>query len=122
MSGNFMACLTENVIEWTLIYKEQDGKAFYNNFIARCSAAKEFSFFFLSLLHEIGHFETEWEMKDDVKERNKHLSNEQYFNLFNEKIATDWAITWIEENIDTARSFDEKINNVLNEFYNEVLD
>lgn len=122
MSTNFCACLTENTIEWSLLFVEPAGEAFYNNFIARYPAASNLNFFMLAILHEIGHLETEWEMVDDIDERNKELSNEEYFKLFNERIATDWAGEWIENNTITAHNINEKFNKVLNEFYKEVLD
>ena len=122
MGADFTTYLDEDVIEWTLIYSEQAGDAFYKNFIERYPTAEEFSFFLLSILHEIGHLETEWEMVDDIKERNSKLTNEQYFNLFNERIATDWAGKWIENNYAAARCIDKKFSKILNEFYKEVLD
>lgn len=119
---DFYADLTDNAVVWSIVYADEAGEAFYNNFIKRYPIAKELSYFTLSILHEIGHLETEWEMVDDIEERNSNLTNEQYFNLYNEKIATDWAGTWIEDNFSAARIVDKKLNKILNQFYKEVLD
>lgn len=122
MGCEFCAVLPESTIEWSLIYTERNGEAFYNNFTERYPAAKDFSFFTLSILHEIGYLETEWEMDNDISIRNTNLTNEEYFNLFNERIATDWAGEWIENNYAAARCIDKKFTETLNEFYKEVLD
>lgn len=122
MGCDFCAVLNENTIEWSLIYAEKAGQSFYENFVSRYPVAKELSFFTVSILHEIGHFETEWEMIDDTEIRNRELTNEQYYDLFNERIATDWAGEWIENNYSAARCIDKKFTEILNKFYKEVLD
>ena len=122
MGLDFMACLDENVVVWSLLCTETSSKAFYDNFVSRFPKAKGLSFFTLSILHEVGHLETEWEMEDDVEIRNSKMTNEEYFNLFNEIIATDWAGSWIENNFQKAINLDDIFRNVLNNFYAETLD
>jgi hypothetical protein len=74
-------------------------------------------------LHEVGHLETENEMEDDVDIRNNEImTNEEYFNLFNERIATDWAGYWIEKNFQKAINLDDTFRNALNNLYAETLD
>ena len=58
-------------------------------------------------MHEVGHLETEWEMNDDPVPVG--ISNEEYYNLHDEFIATDWAGEWLEENYDRAKNFDASI-------------
>lgn len=121
IGADFAADLDNNSVVWTLIYSEDGGKAFYSDFCNRYPPAKNYSFFLLSLLHEIGHLETEDEMIDDTDIRNTDLSNEEYFNLFNERLATDWAGEWIEENLTLAKQIDSKISFLLNNFYKVAL-
>ena len=123
MGQEFMACLDENVVEWSLLYVNDGGEAFYNNFIQRFPCAQELGLFTLSLLHELGHLETEWEMVDDIEKRNSEsMSDEEYFNLFNEYIATEWAGEWIQSNLEQALALDRKIKDLISEMYEKVLD
>ena len=123
MGLDFMAQLDTDIIVWSILTVEESGEAFYNNFISRFPKAKGFSLFTLSVLHEVGHLETENEMEDDTDTRNNEImTDEEYFNLFNERIATDWAGYWIEKNFQKAINLDDTFRNVLNSLYAEVLD
>ena len=123
MGLDFMADLANDVIVWSILTIEKSGEAFYDNFISRFPKAKGFSLFTLSILHEVGHLETENEMEDDVDIRNNEImTNEEYFNLFNERIATDWAGYWIEKNFQKAINLDDTFRNALNNLYAETLD
>lgn len=122
MGIDFGACMDENIVEWSLIVPEGGGKEFYENFCTRFPVAWGFDLFTLSILHEVGHLETEWEMVDDTKIRNrKGLTNTEYFNLFNERIATDWAGEWIENNIKLALDIDKIFKKMLKKFYEITL-
>jgi len=121
MGLDFCACLDENVIEWTIIYAEKSGKAFYEDFIKRFPKADGFGLFTLSILHEVGHLETEDEMIENTIDVDT-LTNEQYFKLHNEKIATNWAGTWLENNYKEAVALDDKFRDVITKFYADVLD
>lgn len=122
MGSNFCAHLDDNKIEWTLLYADEDGKAFYDNFVSRFPIANKLGLFTVSVLHEIGHFETEDEIEDDTDLRNLELTNEEYFNLFNERIATEWAGNWIMENTNLATAFDREVYNAIFEMYDKALD
>ena len=121
MGADFGACLDENIIEWSVLAPEGCGKEFYEDFCHRFPVAWGFDLFTLSILHEVGHFETEWEMIDDTPQRNKKLTNQEYFALYNERIATDWAGEWIECNIDLALDIDNRIKKILKKFYENNL-
>ena len=109
MGTDFEARNDENCIVWSAIYSDRGGEAFRNDFIKRFPVAKDLDTFTLSVLHEIGHLETEDEMVDDTKQRNrKNLTNEQYFRLHNEYIATEWAGYWLEDNLATAKRWNAK--------------
>ena len=118
---DFCVLPMENIIYWSFLVPEE-GRAFYNNFVSRFSFVKDFDIFTLSLLHEIGHLETMDEMIDDTLERNQKLSNEEYFNLWNEQIATDWAGYWIYKNFNEVKIFNTTICKLLQQYYAEILD
>lgn len=70
-----------------------------------------------SLLHEIGHLETEELMVDDTQLRNEYgNSNEgaqesfaRYCELYNEQIATQWAIFYILDNKEQVKEWDRRL-------------
>lgn len=85
----------------------------------KCEFAYEYSLCLWSILHEIGHYETEGDLvesdddtmlrfylmfAEDKNHDNIELQN-QYFNLPAEWYATEWAIEWIEENPTLAKKF-----------------
>ena len=75
---------------------EVEDKMFRADFVRRCPFAAMFNDVTLSILHELGHWATrasvDW-MRD--YEDRKGLTIEEYFTLYSERIATDWAINWL---------------------------
>ena len=122
IGSDFCVYLDEDLIHWSLLYKDECGQAFYQNFIERFPRAKGFGLFTLSLLHELGHLETEWDMEDDSELDTDSLSNEDYFALHNEKIATDWAGEYLIQHYEDVFAFDELIEAYLQAMYAGVLD
>ena len=88
---------------------ENEVDDFYNNFVERFPLASNFAPFVLSFLHEVGHLETEDDIIDDTEERNAITNTADYFNLYNEAIATDWAGFFIEDNFELVAEFNEAI-------------
>lgn len=122
MGKDFAAVLNKDIVEWSIIYVETGGCSFYENFVSRYPKAKALRLFTLSILHEVGHLETEWEMEDDLEERNTITDDEDYFNLFNEYIATEWAGEWVNDNLEKAIALDEKFYDAIHKMYDAVLD
>lgn len=119
---DFMADLDTDTVEWALTYVESGGEAFYNHFVKRFPFAAQYSFFLLCLLHEVGHLETEWDMDDDTDFRNNaHVTTEDYFNLHNEYIATQWAGEWLEDNPEAAKALQAVLDEQLDYLYNALL-
>ena len=94
-------------------------KQFRKNFVDRCPKARGFADITLSLLHELGHFETEWYDFGDYDretetEKLKDLPitqiNQEYFKLPDEYAATEWAIEWLakKENRILAKNFERE--------------
>ena len=94
-------------------------KQFTDNFRSRSSIAKGFADITLSLLHELGHFETYEEIEGyDRRAELQRLDNDfpvetinfEYFKLPDETAATEWAIKWLQEakNRKIAKAFEKK--------------
>lgn len=102
-------------------YTETDDCGFMRHLkeIHKCDFAYDYSLILWTILHEIGHYETEWELleNDDEAElrfwlslTSKEKANDiiiqnKYYNLTAEWCATEWAIEWIEENRELAEQF-----------------
>lgn len=72
-------------------------KLFRKSFTDRCPIAKGFSTITLALLHECGHWHTRQVVNPTVYTQmvENACSHEEYFNIPYERIATDWAICWL---------------------------
>lgn len=92
-------------------------KQFRKDFINRCPMGRGFATITMTLLHELGHFETEWydfEDYDREAEIERILTlprgqkNWEYFKLPDEYAATEWAIEWLskKENRVVAKQFE----------------
>lgn len=93
---------------------------FRSDFVSRCLKAKGFANITLSLLHELGHFEThfmEFKNYNRTKEITllrelypKETINFAYFRLPDETAATNWAINWLDnvENRKRAKAFEKE--------------
>ena len=120
--ADFCCYPTCGEVEWSLLIVDEGGFAFYENFCSRYKEVEDFNIFTLSLLHEIGHLETLKEMDfDSTRRRTQGLTNEEYFQLHDEMIATDWAGTWIRNNLGYAKIIDEHFSNLLSQMWADVI-
>ena len=81
--------------------------------------------FTFSLFHEIGHSQTDawWTEKELNKypkevakcNGNTYEGNQRYFEIPQEKVATDWAIEYIIANKKKVKTLMNKINKILSE-------
>lgn len=113
LSDEFSADIVNNRVAYSLLVEPESNKAFRDDFVSRFPIADNYSDFLLSMLHEIGHLETVCDMVDDIEKREKITDNKKYFKLFNERIATDWAGFWLEDNEELATEIDTEISNCL---------
>ena len=120
LGDKFSVDITTNEIMYALVVPEQSTDNFVKDFVNRFPFAKDYNPFLLSLLHEIGHLETIDEMVDDIDEKNEIDDDFEYFNLFNERLATDWAGYWIEDNEILADKFNTKIEDLLFGLYSKL--
>ena len=122
MGADFCCYPTLGEIEWSLLIVDESGLAFFENFYSRYKEVEDFNIFTLSLLHELGHLETLKKMDfDSTRRRTQGLTNEEYFNLHDEVIATDWAGTWIRENFGYAKIIDEHFSQLLSQMWADVI-
>lgn len=122
LGSSFEAHINENTIHYSIAFGEKAGVAFYDNFISRFPKCKSLSLFCLSFLHELGHLETEYDMVDDIKAREKVKTYEEYFNLYNERIATDWAGNYATKHLKEMKIFDKKISEKMEKVLDTLLD
>jgi hypothetical protein len=118
-----------NTIHYALAVVDRAGENF-KEFANSLKPNMQVPIFLLSLLHEIGHHET-WEVLTDEEisystEIKNLIQEEQvftketdfiYFNLPDERIATEWALKYIEDNTREIRAFWNKIQNLIVNFY-----
>ena len=81
---------------WDTLPDELD-YLFRKNFVSRCKMAQGFSSITLTLLHECGHWMTR-SVVDPVeycKLRDRATKMEMYMDIPYERIATEWAICWL---------------------------
>lgn len=87
-------------------------KEFRKDFVSRCSMARGFANVTLTLLHELGHQETNvgvWSIQDrntteaklaerfEKGEIDRHQLQVEYFRFPDETLATNWAIEWLKD-------------------------
>lgn len=123
--GAFYCDFGEMVISYSAQASTKEDRMFSDYIYGKYVDVPKISDFLLAVLHEIGHSETEDEMNDDVDVRNGFGSSNyenkedfykdfhQYYELHNEKLATDWAVWYLKENTQLCLELDEKIQQIV---------
>jgi len=88
------------------------------NFIERYPRCANLSYTMLALLHEIGHHMTKTQRNKDENYENLVATGivnniEDYVNLHNEKLATDWAGNFASKNLLFCMDWDKKLNSAV---------
>lgn len=94
-------------------------KQFAQDFFSRCPAGRGFASITITILHELGHMNTQQKFEgynrmEAIENLEKNFPNEtinfEYFKLPDEKAATDWAIEWLShsENRKKAKAFEKR--------------
>ena len=108
ISGNHPRLKTP--IRWDMPEDEMD-KMFRKDFVKRCNMAKGFSSIVLALLHECGHWATRSviDTVEYTKQCEKAVGMEMYLAIPYERIATEWAICWLNcpANRKVAKQFEK---------------
>ena len=115
LATDFMADVEELTVYFSVVIIEREDKIFMEDIYNRDNNLPVLSNLLWSLLHEVGHLETCDEMIDDEIERinisllsetQPDLASKKYHKLYNERIATDWAVDFVRNNIDQCLSWD----------------
>ena len=109
VGGDFEALLDTVQIVYAVFMSDRGAKTFYANFVQRFPLCAGFDIFTLSFMHELGHLETEWMIEDDTEQRNKIMTDNEYYDLYNERIATDWAGHYLTAHLSQMKIWEKNI-------------
>ena len=85
------------ILPSNLMQNDEQDKLFRKFFISLCPMARGFANVTISILHEIGHhFHRIEYIMCDADEYNM-AEGYDHFNLPCERVATDWAIEWLQD-------------------------
>ena len=122
LAHKFCADNIQEVVYYTVVMPKDSVDEFTTDFIKRFPACSCFSEFMLSFMHELGHLETEWDMVDDTEERNQITDNKTYFQLYNERIATDWAGEYLTEHKNEMQMLERQILTEIHKIWQSIPD
>jgi len=127
MGTDFSCFPTTNEIQITVVASAVSVKEFRENLFLRTSV-HNISEFTWSLLHEVGHCKTWHYMNTRTINHCKNIKRKiergslprtMYYDLTDEKIATDWAIKFVENNLALVKTFDSQALKLLDEIYSK---
>ena len=87
----------------------KEDKLFRKDFIRRFKSAQGFANVTLSILHEVGHWMTRYDIDwDKYFAEQENVFGQGYFELEAERKASDWAIKWLSDptNRKIAKAFE----------------
>lgn len=124
LNPEFFCYPTTNEIFISVVATQNSIQEFMETLLERTDI-RDISEFTWSLLHEVGHCET-WGIMNkrtfhhcrNVKRkiRQKKIPTVNYYYLTDERIATNWAINFVENNHDFVKEFDKKVLKILAKF------
>jgi len=112
-------------ISYSFVVSERMDRLFLD-FAKRKGLTVDCGIFLLSFFHELGHNETIDDLEDDemdyctdVKETltDSDADAETYFNLIDETLATEWAIDYINNNIEIVEKLAMDLQKEFDIFY-----
>lgn len=115
----------ESLITYSLVVSERMDRLFLAHAL-RKGLKVDCGIFLLSFFHELGHNETIDEIEDDeylesqtVKATlsDSDADAERYFNLVDESLATSWAISYINNNIEIVKALALDLQSAIADFY-----
>ena len=122
LSTDFCYFPSKRVVCWTLLVSEKNDKDF-SNFFESLGCKVKADIFIYSLLHEIGHSQTLFLLSDEEynyshdRADDKTITNEEYFNLPNEIIATKWAVEYLNDHAEEVNNFWSELQPKILKFY-----
>lgn len=127
LNPEFFCYPTTNEVFVSVVAVQNAVEEFMTTLLKR-TEVEDISEFTWSLLHEVGHCETWHIMNKRTTNHCKNIKRKitrgtiptiEYYSLTDEKIATDWAIRYTEENYEIVKAFDKKITKALKKFFTE---
>lgn len=129
MGTDFSFWTDEDVIQYALVITDHHMNLF-EKVVEELGINYICDNFILSFFHELGHFETIWEIDDDVYEesqrRKLNLESRsvytdadyvEYYHLPEEIVATEWAVNYINNNPNKIAEFWGGLQPLLLTFY-----
>ena len=119
---DFMYDPTEDTVYWTLVVSEKHDRAF-QEFFESLGCDIKTDVFVYSIFHEIGHSQTLEKISDEDynyshdRKADPNITDEEYFRLPDEIIASKWAVDYINNNIDEVRDFWNGLKPLIMKFY-----
>lgn len=125
LGADSMADMEKLSIYFSIVVIEREDRLFMEDVYRRDGNLPMLSNLLWSILHEIGHLETRDEMEDDTKARETisdlaltepDKASNLYHELYNEVIATDWAVDFAITNHVQCRLWDKLLLSELQNF------
>lgn len=124
LDNEFCCYPTTNEIFISILATQNAIEEFMTTLLKR-TTIKDISEFTWSLLHEVGHCETVYLLTERTNNHCKNVKRKikkgkvptiTYYTLTDEKIATNWAIRYIERNYERVKAFDDAAIKLLEKF------
>ena len=124
LDPEFSCYPTTNEIFISLVAPQNAVEEFMDTLLERTDI-DDISEFTWSLLHEVGHCETWGFLSERTtnhcyykkrKIKQGKIPTRNYYYLTDERIATNWAIKFVENNYEMVKEFDRKILKLLKKF------
>ena len=125
MGTDFCYLYHKNLIFYSIVWMNNGAEDFLNS-VLRLEPEVEADVFLWSLLHEVGHHETYDEISDeendycdDTKKKIEEgeLPNELYYDMIDERLATEWAVEYANTHKEELKAFWEKLQPAIMDFY-----
>ena len=124
LGTDFAYFTDDSSITYSLLVPEKDGVEFVK-FAEGLFPDVKADIFLWSILHELGHHETEDDFEDDEWEdymrlTSMNISSEVYFELDIEYAATVWAGEYIQSHMEEIAELWNKLQPAIKKFYSEL--
>lgn len=113
-----------NTITYSLVLVDKFAQSF-ENYCKSLFPDVQANIFIWSLLHEVGHRETEDDFDDEeweeyMEAEGSGLSEQEYYNLPIEYAATAWAGEYIQSHVEEIAELWNKLQFAIKNFYSEL--
>ena len=118
---DFYCVTATNEIAYALVVTESCSKSFMKR-VEKLYPDVHADEFLWSFLHEVGHVETVDELTEEEEkycmyQKEQHPTNEEYYELLDEYLATEWAANYMRKNATDIKDFWKKIQTAILNIY-----